>query len=1347
MSETVMRKNKLRVLACSLCVILSLTGLGLFLAPMGSYDLHVAAYPLIDEFSQPAYWPDDTGDAMLGATLDNVEIQASSAKLQQFQPIELDEIQSEFTLISARPRLENWHQDPIINAPDVEIQRPAVTMPEYDYQPPMPSLNGMSQRAVDMLLPIPLQDTPLGVPHDPIFIQGDDDFDRQAKREDWLGEGTMEDPYLIEGLDIDVGGDDRSCIEIHNIDKIFFRIRFCTLQGATPDWRAGIHLYNVNYGRFVNSTWVSNNTCIGNCYGIRIDDAYSIVVANNTCSGNNWEGIGVLYESRQNMVRNNRCYDNGWSGIGVGIGAYNNMIRHNFCFNNPQAGINLWLGIDNVLTDNDCSGNNLWGIAIRGESTGNQIQENLCRANANGVFVSDSDDNTLIGNTCTDNDYGICLEESNINMLDGNTCSDNFLEGIAVLYSSTLNIVKDNECFDNGWSGIGVGIGAFDNRIIHNHCFINPQAGINLWLGIDNVLTDNNCSENALCGIAVRGESTGNQILENLCKANANGIFVSDSDDNTLIGNTCTDNDYGIYLEESNGNSLIGNTCSYNENGIYLFYSESNTLDGNTCDANIMRGIRLYSSNENTLSGNTCNENVNLVEEDGEGIILSYSDENILSGNTCSDNINGICLHQSHGNTLDGNTCNANNMIGIDLVSSNDNTLSGNTCSDNTYGIRPHLSHGNTLDGNTCSDNDEDGIYIFYRSDGNTLSGNICTGNSDYGIYLEESDGNTLSGNICTGNSDYGIYLEESDGNMLSGNTCDGYPNAILLLLSNENTLDGNSCSSFLHAIYLDESHGNTLSGNTCNNNKFGIYLCYSDWNTLSGNTCNVNDYGIYLWDSHHNTLSGNTCNVNENHGIVINYSHINTLDGNTCLHNWEDGVVLYYSTGNTLEGNTCTYNEDNGIRLDRADSNILDGNTCDDNVRGIKLENSNGNRVQENTCNGNADAGISIRYSDDNRVYYDICIGNKFGLFITSSDYIVVWWNTFAESSEHDVQENVVGTLNDFYYNYYSEYVGPDNDGDGIGDTPYNIPGEAGSVDPHPLVYYSKSRWLAPLNDFTLEFGQRLALLNLDLDLEAGSHDPPVESWWINDTEHFAINHEGRITDLMQLPVGTYRVEVGVENIYSVFVDEWLAPYGIYVGILTAIFTITVVDSLSVQWSLELNGNFDYPDTEEVPIQIGALLTFDETGEPISGAYIELRIYDPDGNLFWTVIMSEIEPGVYLYRSPETIAYYVAEGIWQKGIYLVVGEASSGEGNPVRARSLIQYHIDPPSASGSDTLVLFILAGFGAVILLYSVFAGQYIWRKRRFNHRPFERIAPIQHSRSMERIISISEDQSSAS
>ena len=50
-----------------------------------------------------------------------------------------------------------------------------------------------------------------GIPHAPIVIDGDTNFSITAANEEWLGDGTSGNPYIIEGLDIDIGGGAGPC--------------------------------------------------------------------------------------------------------------------------------------------------------------------------------------------------------------------------------------------------------------------------------------------------------------------------------------------------------------------------------------------------------------------------------------------------------------------------------------------------------------------------------------------------------------------------------------------------------------------------------------------------------------------------------------------------------------------------------------------------------------------------------------------------------------------------------------------------------------------------------------------------------------------------------------------------------------------------------------------------------------------------------------------------------------------------------------------------------------------------------------------------------------------------------
>ncbi|MHA1924984.1 MAG: right-handed parallel beta-helix repeat-containing protein [Candidatus Thorarchaeota archaeon] len=233
-----------------------------------------------------------------------------------------------------------------------------------------------------------------GTPHGPIAIDGDANFADTALLEGWPGDGSPGNPYIIDGLDIDLDGGYGSCIGISNT-RVFFTIRNCKLTGAV----FGMLLENVINGELVN------NTCSSNDWGIWLEESDSNTVASNNCTSNR-RGI-YLYSSDSNIVTENTC-------------------------NNNEAGIRLYGSIHNTVTENTCNSN------VRGESdwTGN------------GIYLDYSDDNTVISNTCSSNtECGISLYESDSNTVANNTCNNNEV-GIA-LVSGDYNTVANNTCLGN----------------------------------------------------------------------------------------------------------------------------------------------------------------------------------------------------------------------------------------------------------------------------------------------------------------------------------------------------------------------------------------------------------------------------------------------------------------------------------------------------------------------------------------------------------------------------------------------------------------------------------------------------------------------------------------------------------------------------------------------------------------------------------------------------------------------------------------------------------------------------------------------------------------------------------
>jgi hypothetical protein len=82
-------------------------------------------------------------------------------------------------------------------------------------------------------------------PHDPIFIEGNDDFAAQAASEGWPGNGTKGDPYIIKGYEIE--NNVSECIGIR-YTSVHFNISGSLIKNG------GISLFEVANGTIYNCT-------------------------------------------------------------------------------------------------------------------------------------------------------------------------------------------------------------------------------------------------------------------------------------------------------------------------------------------------------------------------------------------------------------------------------------------------------------------------------------------------------------------------------------------------------------------------------------------------------------------------------------------------------------------------------------------------------------------------------------------------------------------------------------------------------------------------------------------------------------------------------------------------------------------------------------------------------------------------------------------------------------------------------------------------------------------------------------------------------------------------------------
>jgi parallel beta-helix repeat protein len=240
-----------------------------------------------------------------------------------------------------------------------------------------------------------------------------------------------------------------------------------------------------------------------------------------------------------------------------------------------------------------------------------------------------------------------------------------------------------------------------------------------------------------------------------------------------------------------------------------------------------------------------------------------------------------------------------------------------------------------------------------------------------------------------------------------------------------------------------------------------GIFVESSEYTEISDSTFSENNQGLYIYMSDYTTISSNVVSDNKDNGILCLTSDYNDILGNTVQSNSGVGVYLNNQCDyNEIIGNSVSSNEEGGIRLYQSDENAISGNTVSNNGDigedgGIVCFYSNNNDIFENTVNSNYEQGIFIELSNSNMVYEnDIYDNDMYGINCDSSISNEIYNNNIYDNTQNGIDD---GT-NTWYSsslsqgNYWDDYTGEDNNWDGIGDSPYDVPGDS-NQDEYPLM------------------------------------------------------------------------------------------------------------------------------------------------------------------------------------------------------------------------------------------------------------------------------------------------------
>jgi nitrous oxidase accessory protein len=218
--------------------------------------------------------------------------------------------------------------------------------------------------------------------------------------------------------------------------------------------------------------------------------------------------------------------------------------------------------------------------------------------------------------------------------------------------------------------------------------------------------------------------------------------------------------------------------------------------------------------------------------------------------------------------------------------------------------------------------------------------------------------------------------------------------------------------------IDVEHSSGIKAENNSVSDtNNSGILLKESTSCSISNNTASGNREGIFLWNSTFTNVSHNRAD-HSYYAITISGSNNNTILDNVADDNRRNEIVKGFGIGISLQENSS--------------HNILARNTASRSFNGLEL----------------------IRGCAYNVVYSNNATDNTHGIRVDKNYNNLIYHNNFVRNTISAYDNSTHSFWNASVGNYYSDYRGTDNDGDGIGDQPYVIPmGNTKAVDARPLI------------------------------------------------------------------------------------------------------------------------------------------------------------------------------------------------------------------------------------------------------------------------------------------------------
>jgi parallel beta-helix repeat protein len=727
-------------------------------------------------------------------------------------------------------------------------------------------------------------------------------------------------------------------------------------------------------------------------------------------------------------------------------------------------------------------------------------------AGEKGLFVN-SKSSLLDNNTFTENHVAIILADSLI-IVSNNQFFSNDVHAIYILNSNHCEII--NNTIIHGNEEISGG-GAFCMNNGHNNIVRDNYIESKIHAGIIGTYASHG---NQYIGNVITGWGLGfclmflcndNLISNNTISTDECGIMTWGWN-NSIVNNTVTNSDFqvytGIYMIYSY-NSLVSDNKLINigeEHGLWMRHCSNNKIVNNQISSlsspeynnNHSNGIMLYRNcRHNIISQNS---------SDGfaRGISLLFGcDSNYIDNNQIENSIyHAMVFENSGSNYVFSNNKLINN--GIPVYSNSDNFLdySGILPEDNFISHPPEVTSvdWNNFSGHLIVEGQTAYFSNAHARAGDTLTlrnMTLITGRTTDDVSgMEPEPGGTLILDNCKFIHDLygnGFVLRAPKGSSLIMKNCSIYdcgqewPYGGIKIWTDDFLLENNNLHGTI--ITLFGTNGGSISGNK-------IYDCYN---------------AINLGSVKNTRISGNTIHGAAKHAIMGGGENI-LLKNNVLKNVWGNGINLCGANNSFIQGNevstvyepfsaiggfginTNVYENkvsDSYIGYDMPDGMVnskIKGNYVDRCKIGMAI--SATNLVEKNVVT-NCQSGIGGDTLKNNIVTNcgiglggNVLLGNsidscrigvlsKYNVAYATNNLIShcdtgIVLETQGNTFHHnDLLNNNVQSFNDIggnywdyegYGNFWSDYAGPDENSDGIGDVPYIVPPGA-TLDNYPLL------------------------------------------------------------------------------------------------------------------------------------------------------------------------------------------------------------------------------------------------------------------------------------------------------